>query len=542
MTRTALFLFLFVFCLLPFQGLITAPALAITAEEQLADPDLELRARGLSKQLRCLVCQNQSIDDSDADLAKDLRAEVRAQILAGEDDKTILANLQERYGDYVLLKPPVGLSTTLLWATPILALIIGAGLIFLGRRRKNTPDPAPDRPERPSNIQEASPPTYSPPIFIVIGGICVAVAASLYWFVLGRPQLPAQPLSTRTAEISQTAGTAQKQLQERQEAYETARENSQKQPENIGVWLSLALASAEVGKTAEELEALRTALRLSKGDIAIKSMLAEALARSADGQVIPEARQLVTETLKENPREPRALFLSGLALMEDGDYQGALDRWGYLIEISPVDAPWLAMVRANMRQAAEKAGIEPDNLPALSEQTLADAARMSAEDRAQMIESMVEQLSQRLQENPQDAPGWQRLARAYEVLEQPEQALEAWLRASEAGANDLRLQIGVLERLMAAGQDKARAEQIAEQAQALWHVQGLFKKIIRKFYFSPGIFPVCQGIFKPHGKAGRPCWIACPRQAKQPAFCKPSWISWRPEKLKSWIFYRQTCL
>ena len=471
MTRIALFLFLFVFCLLPFQGLITAPALAITAEEQLADQDLELRARGLSKQLRCLVCQNQSIDDSDADLAKDLRAEVRAQILAGADDKTILANLQERYGDYVLLKPPVGLSTTLLWATPILALIIGAGLILLGRRRKNTPDPAPDRPERPSNIEEAkseaqSPPAFSLPIFIGIGGICVAVAASLYWFVLGKPQLPAQPLSTRTAEISQTAGAAQKQLQERQEAYETARENSQKQPENIGAWLSLALASAEVGKTAEELDALRTALRLSKGDIAIKSMLAEALARSADGQVIPEARQLVAETLKENPREPRALFLSGLALMEDGNYQGALDRWGYLVEISPIDAPWLAMVRANMRQAAEKAGIEPDNLPVLSEQTLAEAAQMSAEDRAQMIESMVEQLSQRLQENPQDVPGWQRLARAYEVLEQPEQALEAWLRASEAGANDLRLQIGVLERLMAAGQDKTRAEQIAEQAQA----------------------------------------------------------------------------
>ena len=138
MTRLALLLFLFVFCLLPSQGLITATALAITAEEQLADSDLESRARGLSKQLRCLVCQNQSIDDSDADLAKDLRAEVRAQILAGADDKTILANLQERYGDYVLLKPPVGLSTTLLWATPILALIIGAGLILLGRRRKNT--------------------------------------------------------------------------------------------------------------------------------------------------------------------------------------------------------------------------------------------------------------------------------------------------------------------------------------------------------------------------------------------------------------------
>ena len=398
---------------MPSQGLITATALAITAEEQLADSDLESRARGLSKQLRCLVCQNQSIDDSDADLAKDLRAEVRAQILAGADDKTILANLQERYGDYVLLKPPVGLSTTLLWATPILALIIGAGLILLGRRRKNTPD----QPRTGQNThqiykrpsQRRKVPRFQPAhLYKHRRDLCCSGGQPVL-VCFGQTSIARPALSTRTAEISQTAGTAQKQLQERQEAYETARENSQKQPENIGVWLSLALTSAEVGKTAEELDALRTALRLSKGDIAIKSILAEALARSADGQVIPEARQLVAETLKENPREPRALFLSGLALMEDGDYQGAFDRWGYLIEISPMDAPWLAMVRANMRQAAEKAGMEPDSLPALSEQTLADAAQMSTEDRAQMIESMVEQLSsvcRKIRKMCRDGKGW----------------------------------------------------------------------------------------------------------------------------------------
>ena len=498
MIRSVLFLFLLVFYLLPFQGLITAPVLAITAEEQLADPDLEYRARGLSKQLRCLVCQNQSIDDSDADLAKDLRAEVRAQILAGADDKTILTNLQERYGDYVLLKPPVSLATTLLWATPILTLILGAGLILLARRRKNAPAPPPDRPETSPDTQEAkseaqSPPPFSLPIFIGIGGICIAGAASLYWFVLGTPHLPAQPLSSRTAEISQTTGAAQKQLQARQEAYEAARENSQKQPENIGAWLSLALASAELGKTAEELAALRTALRLGKGDIAIKSMLAEALTRAADGQVIPEARQLVAETLQENPREPRALFLSGLALMDDGDYQGALDKWGYLVEISPVDAPWLAMVATNMQQAAKKAGIEATSLPALSEQTLAEAAQMSAEERTQMIEGMVEQLYQRLQGNPQDAPGWQRLARAYEVLEQPEQALEAWLRASEVGTNDLKLQIEVLERLMEAGRDEKKSVQIAEQAQAPLARARAIQKDNPEFLFFAGHFARLAG-------------------------------------------------
>ena len=120
---------------LPMQGGFIAPAVAITAEEQLADPELEARARGLSRQLRCLVCQNQSIDDSDADLAKDLRAEVRKQLLGGADDAAILADLKQRYGDYVLLKPPVNLATTLLWATPVLALLLGAGLILATRRK-----------------------------------------------------------------------------------------------------------------------------------------------------------------------------------------------------------------------------------------------------------------------------------------------------------------------------------------------------------------------------------------------------------------------
>ena len=93
-------------------------------------------------------------------------------------------------------------------------------------------------------------------------------------------------------------------------------------------------------------------------------------------------------------------------------------------------------------------------------------------------------------------------------------------------ANDLRLQIGVLERLMAAGQDQQKTEQIAEQAQALWHVQGPFKKIIRKFYFSPGIFPRLSGDFQTARQSWQTLLDRLPRQAKQLAFCKPSWISW----------------
>ena len=92
----------------------TIPALAITPEEILGDPKLEARARALSKQLRCLVCQNQSIDDSDADLAYDLRIEVRRQITAGRSDEIIIDQIRQKYGDYVLFNPPLDRGTVFL--------------------------------------------------------------------------------------------------------------------------------------------------------------------------------------------------------------------------------------------------------------------------------------------------------------------------------------------------------------------------------------------------------------------------------------------
>ena len=112
-----------------------APHTAITAEEMLADPVLENRARNLSQKLRCLVCQNQSIDDSDADLAKDLRREVRAQLVQGKTDAAILSDLRAKYGDFVLLAPPMAKNTMALWLAPIGFLLLGIG-ITLGVRRR----------------------------------------------------------------------------------------------------------------------------------------------------------------------------------------------------------------------------------------------------------------------------------------------------------------------------------------------------------------------------------------------------------------------
>jgi cytochrome c-type biogenesis protein CcmH len=117
------------------------PAHALNPNEMLSDRALEKRARGLSAQLRCMVCQNQSIDDSDADLARDLRILVRERLVKGDTDDQVISFLVDRYGEFVLLKPRLEARTYLLWGFPIIVLLAGAGFIWRARR-KATAQPA----------------------------------------------------------------------------------------------------------------------------------------------------------------------------------------------------------------------------------------------------------------------------------------------------------------------------------------------------------------------------------------------------------------
>jgi cytochrome c-type biogenesis protein CcmH len=111
-----------------------APCRAVEPDEILADPVLESRARSLSAGFRCLVCQNQSIDDSDAPLARDLRLLIRERLKAGDTDREIKSYVVTRYGDFVLLKPPLNPQTLLLWLLPFLLLLAG-GLFIISRTR-----------------------------------------------------------------------------------------------------------------------------------------------------------------------------------------------------------------------------------------------------------------------------------------------------------------------------------------------------------------------------------------------------------------------
>ena len=130
--------------LILFLSIINLPSSSFAVEptEILQNPQLEARARVLSKNIRCLVCQNQSIDDSNASLAKDLRKVVREQLVNGASDEEIFDFLIERYGDFVLLKPPVKPSTYMLWYGPIILFSIGLvmSVLFLIRRKKLAPE------------------------------------------------------------------------------------------------------------------------------------------------------------------------------------------------------------------------------------------------------------------------------------------------------------------------------------------------------------------------------------------------------------------
>lgn len=129
--------------------LLATPAVAVQPDEILSDPALEQRAREISKGLRCLVCRNENIDDSNADLARDLRLLVRERLTEGDTDDEVIAFVTERYGEYVLLNPTTGGSNAILWgAGPVMLLIaLFVGVTFIRRRTKGTEVPLTDAEE-----------------------------------------------------------------------------------------------------------------------------------------------------------------------------------------------------------------------------------------------------------------------------------------------------------------------------------------------------------------------------------------------------------
>jgi cytochrome c-type biogenesis protein CcmH len=234
-----------------------------------------------------------------------------------------------------------------------------------------------------------------------------------------------------------------------------------KDPNDADGWRLLERSYTVLGQTDKAADAARhaAALGAKSGDAASSSEAAEELVTAAGGTVTPEARRLFEAALAADPGDPRARFFVGLAQAQAGQGDDALTRWLALEADSPPDAPWRDGLHANIERLATEMGLSGDALaqrrakfataspapaaapaeatpvagaPGPTASDVAAAAGMAPEDRSAMIKSMVQRLADRLEHEPGDVDGWLRLGRAYDVLGDKENSLDAYRRASQA--------------------------------------------------------------------------------------------------------------
>ncbi|NQV83575.1 MAG: c-type cytochrome biogenesis protein CcmI [Rhodospirillales bacterium] len=301
----------------------------------------------------------------------------------------------------------------------------------------------------------------APPRSIALTGILTvfvfAGAFGLYAYK-GSPEMPDRPYAGRDigAEIAEREGRL-----ERGEVMQlVARlvETMKTRPDDIRGWLLLARTYMTINEFEGAMDAFRRALNLSNRDPDIAADFAEAMILAKEGTIPAPAIKLYTEILTTDPFNPKAGYYLGLAKAQAGDLKGALQAWVDLGAISAPGAPWMEIVTRQITGIAGELKIDPGTLkptaravalsltrglgrarPAPPKTASAPrgpsaadvkaAGEMSADDRQQMIRTMVQRLADRLAENPDDLAGWQRLAKAYEVLGDTEKAKEARARA-----------------------------------------------------------------------------------------------------------------
>jgi cytochrome c-type biogenesis protein CcmH len=341
----------------------------------------------------------------------------------------------------------------------------------------------------------------------LILAVLVPVTALAVYVPLGAPELPSQPLAQRDPAEREAFRAALAEA-------EALARRLDEQPDDAAGWIELAQRYDALGRYSESSDAYARAVGLTEGDPVITAAYGEALVNAAAGTVTDQAVAAFEEALAARPDDPRARFYLGLARAQAGDDAGALDRWRALMADTPADAPWLPMLRERIAAVAGRLGLDvaaamPEpapparpqtgaGAPALSDDQMAGAAGMTAEERTEMIRGMVEGLAARLEREPDDLEGWLRLANAYRVLGEPARAAEALARAAglapedpgvlaaygdallESAAGDtLPPQfVAVMERLLALDPDSPRAlwflgihaavEGRADDAEALW--------------------------------------------------------------------------
>lgn len=294
--------------------------------------------------------------------------------------------------------------------------------------------------------------------------LLIPVGSLGVYALLGSPAAPDMPFAARSDRVPALADAeAQHEMAGLAERLAAQMEQDPSRPEG---WLLLARSYRTMERYGDAVNAFEQAAGLMDRDPAVLSEMGETLILAHDGQVPKPALVLFREALDKSPAEPRARFYLGVAKTQQGDPRGAVQEWLDLLAVTPAGAPWAADVQGQIQAVASENGIDvaamspspglpeppappvatappveapaapPSGavLPAPSREDMEAASEMTPEERQDMIRSMVEGLAARLEDEPDDAAGWRRLARAYQVLGETEKAKDALARAEAAEA------------------------------------------------------------------------------------------------------------
>ncbi|KKJ76042.1 hypothetical protein WH95_14820 [Kiloniella litopenaei] len=275
---------------------------------------------------------------------------------------------------------------------------------------------------------------------------------SLYMY-LGQPGIPGMPLAERDITAERMAIAQQQNDQRNQEMMglaEKLRARLENEPQNLEGWMLLGSTYAEIGQFSLAEKVFRQAMENNPPNPMIYSALGEMMVAQAEGQVSSDALELFRKTLELDPRDPRGLFYSGLALTQAGANEDALKIWLTLRTYTSAADPWLPILDSQIVELAKQEQMNPGKLLASyppqeaaeqqetaqsgpSAEDMAAAAELSATERTEMINGMVERLAERLSETPDDLKGWIQLARSYHTLGRSADVLEA-IKGAEIAA------------------------------------------------------------------------------------------------------------
>ncbi|WP_341913578.1 c-type cytochrome biogenesis protein CcmI [Ferrovibrio terrae] len=266
--------------------------------------------------------------------------------------------------------------------------------------------------------------------------LLVPVLGGGLYLMLGRPEAAQIDL----AQAQQRAAEDAKLRADTERLITQLRDRLSADPNRADGWLLLGRSLLALDRPAEAVTAFDRMVALQPDDVEGYAFRAEALTLAADGAVTPPAQRDFRAVLEREPQHPGARYYLGLARLQEGDTRGAYDDWYGLAAESPADAPWLDLVQSRLRELAPRLGIAlaqavPAPKPAAevaagpNREQVEAAQQMSAEDRTAMVRGMVERLAERLKDNPNDADGWLRLARAREVLGEADAARAALRQA-----------------------------------------------------------------------------------------------------------------